>query len=67
MNCEWNDWGEWSSCSTSFGADKEERRRSIKVNAVNGGVSCWDSGSDHDTRSCQTNSETSACKNTTSL
>ncbi len=66
MNCEWNDWGEWSSCSNPCGAGTEQRKRSIKVNALNGGASCWDSGSDHETRSCQTYCETSSCKHSIS-
>ena len=40
VNCEWTDWGEWSTCTKSCDGGFRERHRNISQEALNGGNSC---------------------------
>merc|ERR1712106_142383 len=38
MNCLWSPWSDWTECSTSCGAGKKERQRSVVIPEKNGGA-----------------------------
>ena len=52
VDCVWDDYGEWSSCSKSCGVGQQSRTRTIKIDADNGGKEC--TGSSTDSRECNT-------------
>ena len=52
VDCEWDDFGEWTSCSKTCGGGQQSRSRAIKVEAENGGKEC--TGSVTDTKLCNT-------------
>ena len=40
VSCQWSLWGPWGGCSNSCGGGTQYRRRSIRRNAMNGGMPC---------------------------
>ena len=46
VDCAWNDYGEWTSCSKSCGGGQQSRTRTIKIEANNGGKECIGSATD---------------------
>ena len=50
VNCVWQQWGEWSNCTTTCGIGSKSRNRSISIEASNGGMDC--SGETDMTMSC---------------
>ena len=50
VDCVWDDYGEWTSCSKSCGGGQQSRTRNIKIDADNGGKEC--AGSLTDSREC---------------
>ena len=52
VNCVWDDYGEWTSCSKPCGGGQQSRTRRIKIEADNGGKECI--GSVTDTKECNT-------------
>jgi len=54
VNCQWDSWNSWQSCSKSCGGGTQKRTRSKLVVAQNGGNGC-SNGSNNETRSCNTN------------
>jgi len=43
VDCLMNEWEDWTRCTVSCGGGQMERKRTIKVPAVNGGTPCSDS------------------------
>ena len=52
MNCEWDEFGEWTECNASCGGGIQRRRRTVKIRASNGGSPCR--GREIETRTCNT-------------
>ena len=52
MDCEWDVFDEWTSCSNICGGGKQSRIRSIKTQAENGGTSC--TGDETEIQDCNT-------------
>ena len=50
IHCKWDDWAQWTECSTTCGEGAEKRSREVKVMADHGGNPC--NGSRYDTRDC---------------
>ena len=48
--CVWGEWGEWSDCSTTCGLESTQRMRSIKKEAINGGLECQ--GDNREQKNC---------------
>ena len=40
VDCVWNDWDNWSSCSKLCGSGQQSRTRTTKVAAQGGGKEC---------------------------
>ena len=40
VDCEYQDWAVWTSCSVTCGGGTKSRRKFIKTNAQNGGREC---------------------------
>ena len=40
VDCEWNIWGEWTSCSKECGGGQQTRTRTEMTAVANGGVQC---------------------------
>ena len=53
IDCVWNDYSEWTSCSKDCGGGMRSRTRTIKVSASNGGNDC--SGPETEEEPCNTN------------
>nr|XP_040563799.1 uncharacterized protein LOC121114036 isoform X11 [Lepeophtheirus salmonis] len=53
VNCEWSNFGQWSSCSATCGGGRQTRRRNIRRRASGSGRPCL--GEKAETRSCSTN------------
>jgi len=51
--CEWGQWAEWSDCSATCGGGKQNRARTIKKHATNGGEKCH--GGNEETTGCNAN------------
>ena len=54
VDCEWDDFGEWSICDQTCGGGLQSRTRSTKAYAKNGGIPC--TGDKKGTQSCNTDS-----------
>ena len=54
VHCEWEEFGEWSSCSQTCGRGEQSRIRSTKTEAENGGNPC--TGDETETQPCNTDS-----------
>ena len=52
VDCSWNTWGQWSTCSVTCGTGSQGRTRTKAQQAANGGNQCR--GSSRDTRNCKT-------------
>ena len=50
VDCLWNAYGEWNSCSVSCGVGEQQRTRNIKTSAAFGGKNC--TGVANETRAC---------------
>mmetsp|Transcript_126555 Transcript_126555/g.300570 ORF Transcript_126555/g.300570 Transcript_126555/m.300570 type:complete len:1475 (-) Transcript_126555:127-4551(-) len=50
IHCEWSEWADWTSCSTSCGNGTESKARRVTVQADYGGVPC--TGESALSRSC---------------
>ena len=50
VDCEWNEWEAWSTCSKTCGTGFQVRPRSIKTHEANGGTEC--SGLSTEVQSC---------------
>ena len=50
VDCKWNIFGEWSSCSQSCGEGEKSRSRTKQISAANGGSQCL--GSSTETQIC---------------
>ena len=53
VDCEWNHWGEWSTCSKNCGGGQQSRNRTKNNVAVNDGEPCM--GNHQDVQSCNVN------------
>ena len=53
VNCVWDEWGEWSTCSKSCDGGESSRTRAILTPSSNGGRDCTGEGT-----------ETKTCNNT---
>merc|ERR1719453_1607523 len=40
VNCEMNDWSEWTSCSKDCGSGVKQKARAVNIDAENGGAAC---------------------------
>ena len=54
VDCEWDDFSEWSVCTQSCGSGEQSRTRLKKIPAENGGIPC--TGDEIETKSCNINS-----------
>ena len=52
VNCEWNDFGNWSACNQDCGGGWQRRSRTVKQKAEYGGIEC--NGCAAETRACNT-------------
>jgi len=59
MDCIWNQWGEWTDCSTSCGKGKQTRLRQIAMLPMNGGKNC--TGATNMTVTCNGEAKESEC------
>jgi len=52
IDCQWNDWSNWSSCQGSCGENRgtKTRTRGVKIQAAHGGQPC--AGGDQETKEC---------------
>eukprot|EP00930_Biecheleria_cincta_P066153 TRINITY_DN5216_c0_g3_i1.p1 TRINITY_DN5216_c0_g3~~TRINITY_DN5216_c0_g3_i1.p1 ORF type:complete len:1485 (+),score=229.48 TRINITY_DN5216_c0_g3_i1:302-4456(+) len=50
LHCQWNDWADWSSCSTSCGDGSQGRSRQVAIEADYGGLPC--TGNTQQSRTC---------------
>ena len=53
MNCQWSNYGEWTTCSESCGGGKRVHSRKKIIEAENGGKDC--EGPDTQIEECNTN------------
>ena len=53
VDCEWDAWGSWGSCSATCGGGTKSRSRSQAQQAANGGAAC--TGSSSKTKACNQN------------
>ena len=54
VDCQWDDFAEWSICTQTCGRGKKSRTRSTKRHAENGGIPC--TGNEIEKQSCNTDS-----------
>ena len=52
VNCEYEAWGNWTTCTKSCDGGEQTRQRGIKTAAAYGGAEC--SGDSKETQSCNT-------------
>ena len=52
VDCAWDAWIQWESCSKSCGGGNQERTRSIDIPPANGGYNC--TGINTESRDCNT-------------
>jgi len=50
VDCRWNNWSDWTSCSKTCGQGSKNRRREVQTRARNGGSQCQ--GLSMQTQSC---------------
>ena len=50
VDCEWNQWGDWSACSRDCERGQQSRKRTKKNVALNGGEQCI--GNHQDKQDC---------------
>ena len=50
VHCQWSDWADWQSCTSSCGSGKISRFRSKTAHASNGGAEC--TGADTESAAC---------------
>merc|ERR1712079_328177 len=50
VDCRWNNWSDWTSCSKTCGQGSKNRRREVQTRARNGGSQCQ--GLSRQTQSC---------------
>ena len=60
IDCEWGQFGEWSTCSKSCGGGEKSRTRSKTLEASNGGTQC--NGESTETESCNAHNCPIDCK-----
>ena len=48
IDCEWNEYGQWSECSRTCGDGLQTRNRTIKTLAANGGAECTGFSTDYE-------------------
>ena len=53
VDCEWDEFNAWSTCSQTCGGGEQARTRSIKIQQNHGGNPC--DGTATETQSCNTN------------
>ena len=63
VDCQWNSWGSWKSCSVSCGGGSRTRTRTKSVVAKNGGIDC--PGDHQESQDCNTNSCQTECTHQT--
>ena len=51
VDCEWNEYGEWSECSAKCGVGEQTRTRTVKQEAESGGNLC--SGPKEESKDCE--------------
>merc|ERR1712087_5728 len=61
VNCQWNSWGSWQSCSVSCGGGTSKRNRNKSIVAQNGGLDC--PGDHQESQNCNTNLCPPKCAN----
>jgi hypothetical protein len=54
VDCEWDVFGDWTSCSKSCGGGENSRTRTVKTTEQNGGNPCL--GETTETQSCNVDS-----------
>ena len=50
MDCEWGEFGEWSTCTKTCAGGDQSRTRSVEVESELGGSPC--TGNETETQSC---------------
>merc|ERR1711881_820051 len=60
VDCEWSDFGSWSSCSQDCGGGWQRRSRTVQQEAAYGGLQC--DGCAAETRACNTHNCPRNCK-----
>ena len=50
VNCQWGEWGDFTSCSKTCGGGEQSRNRTVSQEAMNGGAPCV--GSYTNTQTC---------------
>ena len=53
VDCRWDNWGQWTTCSKTCGGGNRQRTRTIGQVAEHGGLAC--SGLSSEEQTCQTN------------
>ena len=53
VDCAWETWSTWGTCSVSCGGGTQERNRNKTQEALFGGTDCV--GNDTETQNCSTN------------
>ena len=54
VDCQWNNFDDWTACSKTCGSGQQSRTRTIMTEADNGGAAC--TGATKETRECNTDS-----------
>ena len=52
VNCEWDNFSDWTSCSKSCGGGQQTRTRAVRILHQNGGTPC--TGDETETQLCNT-------------
>lgn len=59
VDCEWNDWSNWTQCTVTCDGGVQVRTRTKKTEALHNGQEC--TGANNETRSCNTEECPSKC------